>query len=213
MKHIMLLAPTLLMASVASQKFTQYNSYSLDQCRGQPITMYSMSTGLCQIPGTQSNTCTSYPNSLTFSSQKTICTDQPLDLTGIVQVYVAKYSWTGSSKCEGSPSSVEATVGDAGCHPMSADAGAVKQWMSVNCNGGKPIIKTCRDAGCSSCEQYQYTGQCDSLGAGASVQALCYWPSRNGGGTTRFDDSEDSADTIKTGVMVALPALAGLMML
>lgn len=134
-----------------------------------------------------------------------------MNVTGIVQLYVASYSWTTSNTCSENPTSVEAVMADANCHPASSEGGAVTQWISVNCNGGRPIYKTCSDSRCSKCEVSQNTGNCESLGASASKKVMCLYPpgwNKDKGGI----DTEEASSASRFGI--SLPAvMVGLIVL
>jgi hypothetical protein len=175
---IALLAAT----SVLSQtyNYTQYIYYSDDKCMSQPTTMIATQVGQCAIAGTPANQCNEFPGSKPYSSIRTVCSNSALDLKGINQVYVARYNWMTSETCQGNPTVVEATVADSQCYASSATDGIVNEWGSVNCNGGKPIYKTCSDAACNNCQESQYTGKCDIAGASASAQAMCIYPKTAG---------------------------------
>ena len=174
-----------------SQQYTQYNMHSEGQCSGQPIYMISNQNGACQIQGTPKSQCNAVgdPNSI-YQSQKTICSSDPLNLSGIVQWYVSKSSWMTSGKCEGNPFQVEAMVADALCHPAQSKDGVITSYFSVNCNGGRPIYKSCKDAGCSDCTDNQESGECEMMGAGSSRLVQCIKPSTNIKGIYNGDDDE-----------------------
>ena len=201
-----MLIPVVILSAYVTAKYTQYNTYAEGSCRGQPITMVSALGGQCLIQGTAASSCAEYTGAV-FRSQNTICTQDPLDLKGIVQLYVARYSWVGSDSCSGDPSSVVADVGDAGCHPVSGFKGTVTEWTSVSCNGERPIYKSCSDSSCTKCTETQYSGNCEVQGAGASTKAICIWPMKKGvtAGGVGNDDSDSSAGVLGAGAMLALP--------
>lgn len=187
MAMMMMMAPNQIFAQ-QDILYTQYNNYGSARCTGQPTTIYTSQSGQCQIQSDvfQRTQCNEFPGSAVYQSQQRSCSSNPIDTTGLVQWYVARYRWTDSSTCATAPFSVEAVVGDAMCHPFSSDeSGVVKQYMLVNCNGGRPIFKTCKDAGCSDCTVAEYTGECDTIGAGASTQAVCLKPGQD------FSDRND----------------------
>ncbi|KAI3630220.1 hypothetical protein MIR68_011655 [Amoeboaphelidium protococcarum] len=189
--------------------YSQSNFYENNgKCAGQPTVISSSLYGQCQIPtlNGQSNvgtsSCTEYSG--IYQSIKTSCNTAPLNLTGIVQLYVAKYSWTSSDKCAGNPEQVEMVVGDANCHPYSTGSGgAITQWRLVNCNGGRPIYQVCQDAGCSKCDTVTYTSDCQSTSAASSLQLLCVYPDKanSPNGNKFLDDS--AASGVSANVVVA----------
>jgi hypothetical protein len=200
------LIASLLIAGVMSTRYTQYNSHPFGKCSGQPVTMSASKYGACELTTTADSTCTEVTG--IYQSQKVTCSDSPLNLNGIVQDFVARYSYTDTEKCSTDPSSVDAVVADAGCHPSSATKGVTTQWISANCNGGNPYFRTCIDAACTSCtEDKSVSGECTSRGASASTAVFCV----KGGKLRRGNNSDDfdnmASNSFRAVMLGALPAI------
>lgn len=188
--------------------YTQYNSYEQSDCSGQPHTIRVDLGGACTIPGTPESRCTDTEDARSvYASQKLVCSNEPLNLKGIVQDYVAKFVWTSSPDCKGNPQSVEAVVADANCHLFQKTSGKETLYISVNCNGGRPIFTTCKDSGCNDCVAEQYSGECMSLGASSSLKAKCIratGSSVSGGGGYNIDYDDSAASVFNFVDVLAL---------
>lgn len=197
--------------------YTQTNYITSENCQGQPIFMASMQNGICSIQGTSASQCTALGSGSAYNSMLQRCSSTPLNMTGIVQNYVAFYTFTSSNTCEGDPAQVEAWVADANCHPTSVDVktGSATQWTLVNCNGGRPIRKTCSDSGCSNCQETQYNAGCNSMGSASAILAQCV-NGKTGGGTGNgkgngfYGDATNDAGKISavSGIVAWVGALA-----
>jgi hypothetical protein len=173
----------------ASQAFTQTNYYGASGCTGQPTYMTSVQGTSC-LAAQQQPQCMALQDSV-YRSSKTQCSQsEPLNLDGIVQWYVAYYTYQQSSSCEGNPSQISVMVADAACHPAYMQGGQIKSYFLVNCNGDRPIYKTCSDRSCNNCTQSVSSSQCQNAGASVSTVAKCLKNGKVvGGGPGSFDDS------------------------
>jgi hypothetical protein len=76
----------------------------------------TFSSQVCQLPTGATTVCNAFEDTqfTAYSSQKTVCSSEPLNLTGIVQLFVSSSLWSTSGSCQGDPTSVEAVMADAG---------------------------------------------------------------------------------------------------
>jgi hypothetical protein len=129
-------------------------------------------------------------------------------MTGVVQLFVGSFTFTSSGSCEGDATSVDAAVADALCHPITRTDGSTTQWRLVNCNGGKPFYKTCSDSACKkNCQQTQFDGTCQSMGAGSSKLVQCIAPPGKSILDFSFGDESDASsihDGVVSGWVLAL---------
>jgi hypothetical protein len=195
-------------------QFAQYSYFSSGRCETQPLYARSQPDPNCQA------SCTPLTGSV-YRSQKIACSSEPLNIEDpkLVQLYVASYSYFGVSDCSNTPSGVELVMADARLHPSASKSGVITEWLSVNCNNGAPIFKRCKDSSGKDCEVSNNSGNCESLGAGASKKVVCvYPPNWNGrtgnariGGTDDADDLNDASKHLATG-SATLAILAFLLM-
>lgn len=173
--------------------------YPETSCVGNPSVITSQMTQ-CTV-ASQGKKCDTADilSSAVFQSVSTQCSSDPINLEGNSQLYVSKLVYTTSTDCTGPVFSAEIVVADATCHPYSSDRnGVVNQYISVNCNGNKPIYTTCSDSDCSkNCQTIKYDNQCQLTGASTSLSVKCQYPSNwnsmnQGGGNGGFFDSSSS---------------------
>lgn len=208
LRSIAIVLSTFIAPSIQQNIYTQVSSFQQDMCASQPLAIVSQLGGGCTIPGTPMSSCTSFGGVTdVYASQRTLCSSKPLDMSGVVQLFVAEYSWTNNSACSGNPQSVIAYMADALCKPIPRGGGPNSYgFINVNCNGGRPIYMYCKDPSCSDCVQHQYSGKCEISGAMASSQHVCVRPSGGSGGGILIDVEESGALAATVGG--ALSALA-----
>jgi len=163
-----------------------YDASSTISCAGSPIILSSIAN-YCNFAvqeNTNSLTCAPYSGPFgEYKMQQTMCTaNGAIDFSGFKRNYVTLTTFASSSSCGGQPLMTVAVAADAMCHmnPLAGggtitdDTGDFSTYLSVNCNGGQPIWKSCSDVQCTKCTTRNYSNTpCQLTSAGASVKVEC----------------------------------------
>lgn len=117
---------------------------------------------------------------------------QQIYLSNWQRHYVVKETFQASADCSGHVLESFAVAADVLCHPLGVDD---KSFVQVNCNGGNPVWKTCKDSQCTkNCTiDSGINQQCTVTGASASQRMRCHMPRDSK--TPDSKDPDTSGDT------------------